>query len=62
MKNTQTQYTMTKNKMGYEAPTIDILELRVEGGLLSGSLLFGSEGQNIDYGAGSGHIDNQGDF
>ena len=42
MKNTQTQYTMTKNKMGYEAPTIDILELRVEGGILT--LSFGADG------------------
>ena len=33
---------MTKNKMGYEAPTIDILELRVEGGILT--LSFGADG------------------
>ena len=30
MNNTQIQYNMTKIKMGYVAPTIDVLELRVE--------------------------------
>ena len=35
---------MKKNKNLYEAPTIDILEVQLEGSVLTGSTLFGTIG------------------
>ena len=51
---------MTKEKQLYVSPETETLVIRFEGGILTGSLLYGNPGYNPNYGSGS--IDDQGDF